>query len=549
MECSLSRKKKEGLVCSTKKVKNVSHAGFGEGHSSGLASPNRDGGLWNLNTSFRDKLLGEIPRAFAQAFSFEDGMDDDTESDGEVETLRQGLLAVKIPRELKKRTRKPWASAFIVKVYGRSVGFNFIQARLLALWKPTGRLDCVDLGHGFFLTRLSLGEDYENVLRKGLWFIGDHFLSIRPWEPDFKPVLASVSSIVVWIRLNELPIEYYNAEALQLIGKAIGNVFRVDTFTASETRGRFARLCVQVDVEKPLATVIMIGRLKQQICYEGIQKMCFECGCLGHRKEYCPQDVWQGPLNSEAGLKKATETCSSSRSADVPDKSRYEEGTSDVLRDSEQSTEQADVCEGVYRPWIVVVRRKNGTKPLRSGGTSVRQSSEMSNRNAEYVGKGNSDRVAVLDGLNRESKRKLSPQKFLEKAQFASTVQSIRQEGKYQAQQSPTLMLLSVKGKKGAARKKNINGDQGSAGGVLRSNLIGFNQMSARLVGDDGQRRSSDGKFRFGDVDGVRFNAGARSSRGESEERGFCPNQDVSKAEQNLGVFSTLSSQGSMEGE
>ena len=159
-------------------------------------------------------------------------MDNDAESDGEVETLRQGLLAVKFSREFKQRIRKPWASAFIVKVYGRSVELNFIQARLLVLWKLTGRLDCVDLGYGFFLTRLSLGEDYENVLRKGPWFIRDHFLSIRPREPDFKPALASVSSIAVWIRLNELPIEYYNAEALQHIGKAIGNVLRVDTFTA-----------------------------------------------------------------------------------------------------------------------------------------------------------------------------------------------------------------------------------------------------------------------------------------------------------------------------
>ena len=101
-------------------------------------------------------------------------------------------------------------------------------------------------------------------MRKGPWFIGDHFLSIKPWEPDFKLALASVSSIAVWVRLNELPIEYYNAEALQLIGKAISNVLRVDTFTASETRVRFARICVQVVVEKPLATTIMMGDLNSR---------------------------------------------------------------------------------------------------------------------------------------------------------------------------------------------------------------------------------------------------------------------------------------------
>ena len=46
-------------------------------------------------------------------------------------------------------------------------------------------MDCVDLSHGFFLTRFSLKEDYEASLKRGPWFIGEHFLSIRPWEPDF----------------------------------------------------------------------------------------------------------------------------------------------------------------------------------------------------------------------------------------------------------------------------------------------------------------------------------------------------------------------------
>ena len=109
-------------------------------------------------------------------------------------------------------------------------------------------------------------EDFETVLKRGLWFINEHFLSIRPWMPNFRPVTANVSSIAIWIRLNKLPIEYYNAKALHQIGKTIGNVLRVDIHTASETRGRFARLCVQVDVNKPLATAILIGKFKQPIC-------------------------------------------------------------------------------------------------------------------------------------------------------------------------------------------------------------------------------------------------------------------------------------------
>ena len=148
---SLSREEQEELARSNKKVKNVNHAGFSDSSDSRPSSPTHPQGMWSGTTSFKDKVVGEIPGAYTQAFNFGDIMEDDEESDEEVEVLREGLVAVKFPRELKQKIRVPWARALIVKVYGRSIGFSYIQTRLLALWKPAGRLDCVDLGYGFFL--------------------------------------------------------------------------------------------------------------------------------------------------------------------------------------------------------------------------------------------------------------------------------------------------------------------------------------------------------------------------------------------------------------
>ena len=87
--------------------------------------------------------------------------------------------------------------------------------RLVTLWNPTTRMDIIDLGKDFFLVRFGLKEDFLVVLEKGPWFIGEHFLSIRPWEPNFKLSLANVSSIAIWIRLTELPIKYYEMEVLK----------------------------------------------------------------------------------------------------------------------------------------------------------------------------------------------------------------------------------------------------------------------------------------------------------------------------------------------
>ena len=71
-------------------------------------------------------MVGEIPGAYTQAFNFGELMEDDEELDDKVEALREGLVAVKFPRELKQRMRNPWARVLIVKVYGRSFGFNYL---------------------------------------------------------------------------------------------------------------------------------------------------------------------------------------------------------------------------------------------------------------------------------------------------------------------------------------------------------------------------------------------------------------------------------------
>ena len=273
---SLSREEEAELARSNKKAKDVNHAGFGVGQGMGSHQSEQVHAFRPTSppSSFKEKLVGEISGAYTKAFNFAELMEDDAESDEEVEQLRQGLATVKFTKEFKQHIRSPWYKSLIVKVYGRTIGFNLLHEKIYSLWRPMSCLDCVRLGYDFFLIRFALKVDYEAVLKKGLLFIGGHFLSIRLWEPYFKSSSANVSSVAVWIRLNELPIEFYNAEALVHIGKAIGNVLKVDTHTASETRGRFARLCVQVDVDKPLIDTVLIGRFEQAVTYEGIHKMC-----------------------------------------------------------------------------------------------------------------------------------------------------------------------------------------------------------------------------------------------------------------------------------
>nr|POE52928.1 hypothetical protein CFP56_51560 [Quercus suber] len=202
--------------------------------------------------------------------------------------------------------------------------------------------------------------------------------------------------------------------------------------------------------------------------------------------------------------------CSSSRSAHVTDEPRCGEGTSGALCDSEQSTEQEEGREGVYGPWIVVTRRKNRTKLLRSGGTSPKQSSVFSFKDNGYVEKESLVRADAHHGPSRDVKRKLSPPKFIERAQIATAFQSLRRDGPKQAQRNPKMMLKSgdakpnvsrpksvhisqsfssVKEKKEAARSGFTFGEQSSAVGGSKSSCDMDSQLevNANTVGKLGQ--------------------------------------------------------------
>ena len=76
--------------------------------------------------------MGVIPGAYAKAFDFTDFMEagDEAESDEEVEDLREGLAAITLTRETKRRIKGPWSKALIIKLYGKPMGLQYLHDKL-----------------------------------------------------------------------------------------------------------------------------------------------------------------------------------------------------------------------------------------------------------------------------------------------------------------------------------------------------------------------------------------------------------------------------------
>ena len=155
------------------------------------------------------------------------------------------------------------------------------------------------------------------------------------------------------MRLNELPIKLYERDVLWQIGEAIGRVLRIDTHTAVEAWGTYARLCIQINTNKPLTNTIVIGRFKQPVMYKGIQSLCFSCGCIRHQKEACSFIIQKG---KEVLVPKGMTEDMSEKSL----RSVHESVCTDtcIYMTKDNGTEE----EGLYGPWMVVSRKRNGHK-------------------------------------------------------------------------------------------------------------------------------------------------------------------------------------------
>ncbi|XP_058751892.1 uncharacterized protein LOC131624996 [Vicia villosa] len=155
------------------------------------------------------------------------------------------------------------------------------------MWVRKGVISIIDLSNEYFLVAFSHDDDKKLAMLNGPWFIYDHYLTFKDWRPNFQPDSDSIVEVAVWVRISGLPIEYYDLRSLTAFGNQIGSTIKVDKTTIKKERGKYARICVTVNLTKPLLAMFEINGSCYKFEYEGLHLLCLSCGRYGHYKEGC----------------------------------------------------------------------------------------------------------------------------------------------------------------------------------------------------------------------------------------------------------------------
>lgn len=271
--------------------------------------------------SYRDLVAGANVRESVESYSDDDeNWDGDDLSDDELEEGENSLKkklgpGVDICKKERIELCRPWRKSLIIKVLGKEVGYKFLLNKIQKLWSPSGTLDMLDFKNNFFLVMFSSSKDMRYALQEGPWMVAGHYLLCQRWRPEFNPFEDHVRRQAVWIRIPGLPIEYYKKPILWEVGNEVGRTLRVDVHTINEEkvrngvrsteRAQFARICVEVDLRKPLLAKVRVRKTFYNVEYEGLPLICFECGRFGHRLEHCPSKFAPPSATADGGVRPA----------------------------------------------------------------------------------------------------------------------------------------------------------------------------------------------------------------------------------------------------
>ncbi|GAB2266983.1 hypothetical protein Dimus_037928 [Dionaea muscipula] len=188
-----------------------------------------------------------------------------------------------------------------------------VEAELRQAWNLVGSASmnmrvCYEDGTGDprFIFYFEKERHYQRALHGGPWYVLGAFLAVQRLSPNEVPEKGLFDKVPIWFRVTGLPLKFYNVEVGKLMGRMVGDLKAVhvgykDYDTAVEELG--IRVQVAVDVEAPVfaGVFVMVSELDQDpiwvtFRYEKVEKLCFNCGFIGHRFVNCSMPLAMAEL-------------------------------------------------------------------------------------------------------------------------------------------------------------------------------------------------------------------------------------------------------------
>ncbi|KAL0876930.1 hypothetical protein Bca101_026635 [Brassica carinata] len=166
-------------------------------------------------------------------------------------------------------------------------------------WRVCGRVRGVALSRDRFQFIFQREEDLITVLKDRPWSYNHWTLLLERWCSA--PPRDFLTTLEVWIRIRNLPVEHYTSGTMFTLAKKIGKVEEIAYDPNVSQTTDYIRAKVTLNVENPAFEAKNLHLPSGEITiityeYEKIHKLCFSCFRLTHEKSRCPYAKRKQPV-------------------------------------------------------------------------------------------------------------------------------------------------------------------------------------------------------------------------------------------------------------
>ena len=203
-----------------------------------------------------------------------------------------GKIIARPPVEAVNEGIDKWKGCLVGQFLDKRLPFPMVHSLVNRLWGRREMPDISTTESGLFFFRFKDPEARDWVMNAGPWHLAGRPFILRTWYPGMDMLNIQLSSIPIWVKFYNIPLEYWTSTCLGHIASTVGIPLHLDPLTKNQSKLSFARICIEVraDCEFPKSVLLDKGYGSYStisIEYPWVPQCCSECKLFGHNLANC----------------------------------------------------------------------------------------------------------------------------------------------------------------------------------------------------------------------------------------------------------------------
>ncbi|KAJ0074991.1 hypothetical protein Patl1_34214 [Pistacia atlantica] len=198
--------------------------------------------------------------------------------------------------------RRKWENCLVGTFIEKKLPFHSVQCCALKLWQKYGIKEVMLNDKGFYFFKFGDEVEMMNCLEDGPWLFKNRPRLLQKWQPEMELNKEALRLIPVWVKLFDVPLEFWSPDGLSYIARWWVNHLGMDKITEDTcrfgvSRIGFARVLVEIDAARKLSESLRIRMPNEvndeskiigvRVDYQWRPSQCEQCCEFGHGDTSC----------------------------------------------------------------------------------------------------------------------------------------------------------------------------------------------------------------------------------------------------------------------